>query len=68
MSEQKTRIEWTGNIQVHHPIKEPITVQEAYLDFLEASAPRPRTREERAQWKRQFIGHFERPLETGLAA
>jgi hypothetical protein len=57
MSEQKTRIEITGNIVVHHPVKEPITEQEAYLNFLEAGE-RPRTREERAQWKRQFLCHW----------
>jgi hypothetical protein len=28
MSEQQTRIEWTGNIQVHHPVKEPATIRE----------------------------------------
>jgi hypothetical protein len=26
MSGQQTRIEWTGNIQVHHPVKEPSTI------------------------------------------
>lgn len=54
-----TYTEVTGNIVVHHPIKEPVTARDAYLDFLEA-VDRPRTVEERRQWKRQFLGYFER--------
>lgn len=54
-----TRIEYTGNIVVHHPVREPVTVRDAYLSFLEA-VDRPRTTEERRQWKRQFLDYFER--------
>lgn len=33
MSEQQTRIEYTGNIQVHHPIKQEAASTHAVVEF-----------------------------------
>lgn len=39
MSAQETRIEWTGNVQVHHPVKEADPWGKV-LDIIEAESPR----------------------------